>query len=146
MFEQLSQCEKIEELCLECTRPIDLFDSFGVTSISKLKDLKKLKLWNIINWTASDYVTLFVNGNLKNLVALDLKCFEYINGEVPNPRKTSGSGGHRDPFDMSPFATNAPVGGFPDVNSMKFQLLKEEWFHGPISRVDAENLLQNVSS
>ena len=82
MFEQLSQCEKIEELCLECTRPIDLFDSFGVTSISKLKDLKKLKLWNIINWTASDYVTLFVNGNLKNLVALDLKCFEYINGEV----------------------------------------------------------------
>ena len=28
---------------------------------------------------------------------------------------------------------------------MKLQLLKEEWFHGPISREDAENLLQNVN-
>ena len=63
---------------------------------------------------------------------------DYVNGEVPNPRKPG-----RDPFDMSPFATNAPVGSFPDVNSMKLQLLKEEWFHGPISRVDAENLLRN---
>ena len=44
-----------------------------------------------------------------------------------------------------PFATNAPVGSFPDVNSMKLQLMKEEWFHGPISRLDAENLLRNVS-
>ena len=44
-----------------------------------------------------------------------------------------------------PFATNAPVGSFPDINSMKLQLMKEEWFHGPISRLDAENLLKNVS-
>jgi len=63
---------------------------------------------------------------------------DYVNGEVPNPRKSG-----RDPFDMSPFATNAPVGSFPDVNSMKLQLMKEEWFHGPISRLDAENLLKN---
>ena len=66
---------------------------------------------------------------------------EYVNDDVhanPPPRK------QKDIFDMSPFATNAPGGGFPDMNAMKLQLLKEEWFHGPISRVDAENLLQNV--
>ena len=45
-----------------------------------------------------------------------------------------------------PFATNAPVGSFPDVNSIKLQLMKEEWFHGPISRLDAENLLKNAST
>ena len=29
---------------------------------------------------------------------------------------------------------------------MKQQLLKEEWYHGPISRVEAETLLFNVSN
>ena len=66
---------------------------------------------------------------------------EYVNDDVANPMQPHRK---RDIFDMSPFATNAPGGGFPDMNAMKLQLLKEEWFHGPISRVDAENLLQNV--
>lgn len=65
---------------------------------------------------------------------------EYVNDDVANPMQPHRK---RDIFDMSPFATNAPGGGFPDMNAMKLQLLKEEWFHGPISRVDAENLLQN---
>ena len=64
-----------------------------------------------------------------------------MNDDVANPMQPHRK---RDIFDMSPFATNAPGGGFPDMNAMKLQLLKEEWFHGPISRVDAENLLQNV--
>lgn len=70
---------------------------------------------------------------------------EYVNDDVANPMRKQNSNNHRDVFDMSPFATNAPGGGFPDMNAMKLQLLKEEWFHGPISRVDAENLLQSVS-
>jgi len=70
---------------------------------------------------------------------------EYVNDDVANPTRKQNSNNHRDVFDMSPFATNAPGGGFPDMNAMKLQLLKEEWFHGPISRVDAENLLQSVS-
>lgn len=74
---------------------------------------------------------------------------EYINSEVQDQR----SGRHRDPFDMSPFSLNAPGGGIPSplspvsssaapLHSLRAQLLKEEWFHGPISRKDAESLLR----
>ena len=42
-----------------------------------------------------------------------------------------------------PFATSAPGGGIPDV--IKAQLEHEEWYHGPVSRDNAERLLKNVS-
>jgi len=61
---------------------------------------------------------------------------EYVNGDIPNPRKSN-----RDPFDMSPFATSAPGGGIPDV--IKAQLEHEEWYHGAVSRENAERLLKN---
>jgi SHC-transforming protein 1 len=61
---------------------------------------------------------------------------EYVNGDIPNPRKSS----NRDPFDMSPFATNPPT-NIPDV--IKAQLEQEEWYHGAVSREAAERLLQN---
>jgi len=61
---------------------------------------------------------------------------EYVNGDIPNPRKSN-----RDPFDMSPFATNAPGGGIPDV--IKAQLEQEDWYHGAVSRDAAERLLKN---
>ncbi len=44
---------------------------------------------------------------------------------------------------MSPFATNAPGGGLISIEARRLQLLKEDWFHGPVSRQDAENLLRN---
>ena len=43
-----------------------------------------------------------------------------------------------------PFATSAPGGGIPDV--IKAQLEHEEWYHGAVSRENAERLLKNVSS
>jgi hypothetical protein len=49
-------------------------------------------------------------------------------------------------FVPGPFATNAPGGGVPDIGAMKIKLLKEDWYHGPISRLDAEVLLQNVKT
>ena len=42
-----------------------------------------------------------------------------------------------------PFATSAPGGGIPDV--IKAQLEHEEWYHGAVSRENAERLLKNVS-
>jgi len=76
---------------------------------------------------------------------------EYVNNEVT----ADGRSKHRDPFDMSPFALNPPGGGIPSpclplpptqpVQGLahRVQLTKEEWFHGPISRKDAEQLLRN---
>lgn len=91
---------------------------------------------------------------------------EYVNGSVPNPRAAVPTGnnsntgnvnssggpgsGHRDPFDMSPFATHPPGGGMAGLlasaakgDSLRMQLAREDWFHGPISRKDAEMLLKN---
>eukprot|EP00094_Tigriopus_californicus_P002356 TCALIF_02275-PA protein Name:"Similar to Shc1 SHC-transforming protein 1 (Rattus norvegicus)" AED:0.07 eAED:0.07 QI:0/0.9/0.90/0.90/0.9/0.90/11/250/830 len=72
-----------------------------------------------------------------------------------SPKKLSSNMSPRDPFDMSPFATQPPCGGIPSPVSKKApnsffhsndkllsQLLKEDWFHGPVSRQEAENLLQ----
>ena len=53
---------------------------------------------------------------------------EYVNQE---------GGRHRDPFDMSPFALQPPGGGFPGP------LHQEEWFHGPVARREAEQLLRH---
>jgi len=74
---------------------------------------------------------------------------EYVNTDPDN------RGRHRDPFDMSPFAVHPPGGGIPSpglplppsqqpgmVMSQKAMLAKEDWFHGPISRKDAEQLLR----
>jgi len=75
---------------------------------------------------------------------------EYVNNDIPDGRSK-----HRDPFDMSPFALNPPGGGIPSpclplpptqpVQGLahRAQLSKEEWFHGPISRKDAEQLLRH---
>jgi len=54
----------------------------------------------------------------------------------------------RDPFDMSPFSVCPPGGGLPSVSlyegppSQRCLLAVEEWYHGPISRVEAEQLLR----
>ena len=50
---------------------------------------------------------------------------------------------------MSPFAVHPPetvltTGAFANPDDLK-DLKSEVWFHGPISRRDAEMLLQNVS-
>lgn len=141
-----------------------------------------------------------LSGNRGHQTCLSQPGPEYVNQDVVNPRATqtvshqneearnqthvtASNGSHRDPFDMSPFATSAPGGGvlglvnsnFPasststEINtntsnqttmrigdkqsnismpsmgadqSMKHQMLsREEWFHGPISRKDAEQLL-----
>ena len=84
---------------------------------------------------------------------------EYVNSDVQDPRS---GGRNRDPFDMSPFALNAPGGGIPSPLSpphsqqnfpcpvpptaapstaIRTQLGKEEWYHGAISRKEAEGLL-----
>ena len=59
----------------------------------------------------------------------------------------------RDPFDMSPFALAPPGGGIASIPAatlpshppqgavLRAQLAGEDWFHGPISRRDAEELL-----
>ena len=38
---------------------------------------------------------------------------DYINSDVPDPRKQQQPPGGRDPFDMSPFSVTAPGGGIP---------------------------------
>ena len=60
---------------------------------------------------------------------------------------------------LGPFATAPPGGGLPSPvsgnfpsdqshlqpsDSLRSQLVREDWFHGPISRRDAEALLQRV--
>lgn len=71
---------------------------------------------------------------------------EYVNNEAdhgaPHPKP-------RDPFDMSPFALAPPGGGIPapapalppQGAALRAQLAGEEWFHGPIPRRGAEELL-----
>lgn len=61
---------------------------------------------------------------------------DYVNDNVVH-RET-------DVFDMQPFlqqSTSVEVSGRTNVNSIE-QLRKEIWFHGPISRAEAERLLQ----
>jgi hypothetical protein len=56
-------------------------------------------------------------------------------------------------FFKGPFATQPPGGGMAGLlassaskaDSLRIQLSREEWFHGPISRKDAESLLKNVT-
>jgi len=72
---------------------------------------------------------------------------EYINSGVQDQRGKH----HHDPFDMSPFALAPPGGGIPSpvtptpvqTPSQRAQLSCEDWFHGPISRKDAETLLRH---
>jgi len=76
---------------------------------------------------------------------------EYVNNDADPKAPTK----HRDPFDMSPFALAPPGGGIaniptplpptslpPQGAALRAQLSQEEWFHGPISRRDAEELLR----
>jgi len=95
----------------------------------------------------------------RNLIDLSTEISrpEYVNNEVDQggrPIKT------RDPFDMSPFALAPPGGGIANIPSptglppaiapgkgvvggqSRSKLAQEEWFHGPISRKDAEQLLR----
>lgn len=63
---------------------------------------------------------------------------EYVNTDHERSR-------HRDPFDMSPFSVHPPCGGFPSLPSpsQRSLLSGEEWYHGPISRLEAEQLLRH---
>jgi len=94
------------------------------------------------------------HGGSSNLIDLSTEISglnrpEYVNTD-PEARAR-----HRDPFDMSPFALNPPGGGLPSpglplppsqqpgqVLGQRAMLAKEEWFHGPISRKEAEQLLR----
>ena len=65
---------------------------------------------------------------------------EYVNTETERSR-------HRDPFDMSPFSVCPPGGGIPSPSlpqppTHRSLLAVEDWFHGPISRLEAEQLLR----
>jgi len=74
---------------------------------------------------------------------------EYVNNDA-DPKLQHKS---RDPFDMSPFALAPPGGGIASIPAatlpshppqgavLRAQLAGEDWFHGPISRRDAEELL-----
>jgi SHC-transforming protein 1 len=77
---------------------------------------------------------------------------EYVNNDVTD----TGRSKSRDPFDMSPFALAPPGGGIANIPSpaaplppaaapaggQRSKMSQEEWFHGPISRRDAEQLLK----
>merc|ERR1719319_555415 len=73
---------------------------------------------------------------------------EYMNSQVQDQRHHKS---HHDPFDMSPLALAPPGGGIPSPVTPtpvqtplhRAQLAKEDWFHGPISRKDAEGKLRN---
>jgi len=81
---------------------------------------------------------------------------EYVNTDSQPHGNHSGTR-TRDPFDMSPFALAPPGGGINNIPSpvtplppstvnfskQNCQLAQEEWFHGPISRKEAEQLLRN---
>lgn len=73
---------------------------------------------------------------------------DYVNNDADPKQQKS-----RDPFDMSPFALAPPGGGIaniptpapalpPQGAALRAKLVQEEWFHGPISRKDAEELLR----
>jgi len=68
-----------------------------------------------------------------------------FNTPLPNEvHESDNPHSHRDPFDMSPFAVHPPenvltTGAFTESDNLKSEI----WFHGPISRRDAEMLLHN---
>ncbi|KAI4874473.1 hypothetical protein NFI96_030526 [Prochilodus magdalenae] len=63
----------------------------------------------------------------------------YVNVDKPRPPATSANGSaHRDAFDMKPFDDALVVTTAPPLAE---QLQNEPWFHGPLSRRQAERLL-----
>ena len=78
-FELLSICQPLEELGISNA---EYLLHSGVTAISRLRNLKILKLINARNVAVTDFIFAFSEKKLKNLVQLDLsRCLE-IDNEV----------------------------------------------------------------
>ena len=69
-FGNLFLCQKLQELGISFAEEMD---ENGILSISKLNQLKVLKLKRAKNVKADDFVTLFANKNLCKLQNLDLR-------------------------------------------------------------------------
>ncbi|TNN02609.1 SHC-transforming protein 1 isoform X3 [Takifugu rubripes] len=71
----------------------------------------------------------------------------YVNVDKPRPRVASNGNMHRDAFDMKPFDDALGVSGHSGTSSASAapplvqQLQCEAWFHGGLSRKEAERLL-----
>ena len=63
-------------------RYIDKIHTYGLTSISRMNNLESLTLNRFIRTTKDEFISIFSNGNLKNLLKLDLYFCIQINDEV----------------------------------------------------------------
>ena len=78
-FKHLFLCQKLEELGISFAEDMD---ELGVDAISKLHNLRILKLKRAKKVVADDFISLFANRALKNLVQIDLSECVQINDEV----------------------------------------------------------------
>ncbi|XP_020783543.1 SHC-transforming protein 1 isoform X1 [Boleophthalmus pectinirostris] len=69
----------------------------------------------------------------------------YVNVDKPRAPAASNGNAHRDAFDMKPFDDALGVSGYPSASTaappLVEQLQCETWFHGSMSRREAERLL-----
>ena len=78
-FQHIFLCQKLEELGISFAEEIG---TNGVEAISKLHNLRRLKLKKAKKVVADDFITLFANKTLEHLIHLDLSECALINDEV----------------------------------------------------------------
>ena len=78
-FQHIFLCQKLEELGISFAEEIG---TNGVEAISKLHNLRRLKLKKAKRVAADDFITLFANKTLEHLIHLDLSECALINDEV----------------------------------------------------------------
>ena len=78
-FQHLHLCQSLEELGISFAEEMQ---EIGITALTQLHKLKRLKLKRAKKVIADDFITLFASKNLENLENLDLSECVQITNEV----------------------------------------------------------------